>query len=258
MQISSNDIQDTHTTRFVVASLVVIGSVLATAAVVRTALSAVELVGAPGPASFVEVVTALTWVATSLVLVWLGLALALEMLSFVPGLVGDRAAAAARRVSPFVVRRAVALVLGAGLTSGAAVPAHALGPGDRVTHWGAPAAGSLLTALPDPAFTPSSTVAVAPAPGWTAPRPVVRPQPSTGLLVRPTRAATTAAEGGVVVRRGDSLWSIVSAQLGPGATDAEIAMEWPRWHEANRAVIGTDPDVLRPGQILTAPDGSAR
>ena len=55
------------------------------------------------------------------------------------------------------------------------------------------------------------------------------------------------------MRRGDSLWSIVARQLGPGASDAEIAHEWPRWFEANAAVIGDDPDLILPGQQLVPP-----
>jgi nucleoid-associated protein YgaU len=58
---------------------------------------------------------------------------------------------------------------------------------------------------------------------------------------------------GVVVRRGDSLWSITGRYLGPSATADEIAREWPRWHEANRDVIGDDPDLIRPGQVLHPP-----
>jgi nucleoid-associated protein YgaU len=41
--------------------------------------------------------------------------------------------------------------------------------------------------------------------------------------------------------------------LGPGATDGEIAAAWPQWHAANRTVIGNDPDLVLPGQILTIP-----
>ena len=56
-----------------------------------------------------------------------------------------------------------------------------------------------------------------------------------------------------MVRRGDTLWAIARQHLGPGATDAEVAQEWPRWHHANRAVIGPDPDRLLPGMVLQAP-----
>jgi nucleoid-associated protein YgaU len=58
----------------------------------------------------------------------------------------------------------------------------------------------------------------------------------------------------VVVRRGDTLWDLAARHLGPAATDAEIARAWPYWFTANRAVIGPDPDVLKPGQRLIPPD----
>lgn len=64
--------------------------------------------------------------------------------------------------------------------------------------------------------------------------------------------------GTVVVRRGDCLWDLVARHLGGDATDAEVANAWPRWYAANRAVIGSDPDVLRPGQVLRIPTGSLR
>jgi nucleoid-associated protein YgaU len=55
------------------------------------------------------------------------------------------------------------------------------------------------------------------------------------------------------VRPGDSLWLIAAHRLGPTATDADVAVTWPRWYAANRAVIGADPDLIRPGQLLSAP-----
>ena len=57
------------------------------------------------------------------------------------------------------------------------------------------------------------------------------------------------------MRRGDTLWSIAARHLGPDASDAEIARAWPAWFEANRDVVGDDPDLLRPGQVLRAPQG---
>jgi nucleoid-associated protein YgaU len=49
------------------------------------------------------------------------------------------------------------------------------------------------------------------------------------------------------------LWGIAARHLGPDASDAEVAREWPRWHAANRDVVGDDPDLLLPGQVLHAP-----
>jgi nucleoid-associated protein YgaU len=57
----------------------------------------------------------------------------------------------------------------------------------------------------------------------------------------------------VTVRPGDSLWLIAAHRLGPNASTAEIAAEWPRWYAANQAQIGPDPGELVPGQQLTAP-----
>ena len=57
--------------------------------------------------------------------------------------------------------------------------------------------------------------------------------------------------------RGDSLWAIAARHLGPGATDAEVAREWPRWYAANRDTIGADPDLLLPGQVLRVPGSPA-
>ncbi len=57
----------------------------------------------------------------------------------------------------------------------------------------------------------------------------------------------------LVVRRGDTLWSIAARSLGSEATEAQIAGEWPRWFTANRDVIGPDPDRLSPGQRLRPP-----
>ena len=34
----------------------------------------------------------------------------------------------------------------------------------------------------------------------------------------------------------------------------EIAQAWPAWFDANRAVIGEDPDLILPGQVLRAPE----
>jgi nucleoid-associated protein YgaU len=59
----------------------------------------------------------------------------------------------------------------------------------------------------------------------------------------------------VVVRRGDSLWSIAAAQLPPEAPAASVAAAWPRLYAANRARIGDDPHLIRPGTRLRIPAG---
>ncbi len=54
------------------------------------------------------------------------------------------------------------------------------------------------------------------------------------------------------VKAGDTLWSIAASAL---STDdpARIARFWPRLHRMNRAVIGADPNMILPGQVLRLP-----
>jgi hypothetical protein len=57
----------------------------------------------------------------------------------------------------------------------------------------------------------------------------------------------------VVVRPGDTLWDLARAELPPGADGATIAARVREIHRANRAVIGADPDLIRPRQLLRMP-----
>jgi hypothetical protein len=143
--------------------------------------------------------------------------------------------------SPGLLRPLVAVLVAGGIAVGAAATATAAGP-----------AGSSRPALPDPGWSPALA-----SPTWTPTRPAApaRPQPDVSVV------AATALRGDgtppVVVRRGDTLWTIAARQLGPDATDAEIAEQWPRWWRANRTRIGDDPDLLLPGQVLLAPTTEA-
>ncbi|MEW1953961.1 LysM peptidoglycan-binding domain-containing protein [Terrabacter sp. NPDC080008] len=114
-------------------------------------------------------------------------------------------------------------------------------PGPRRLDAPPPPATSAPAPTRGPGYLPS-----APPPVHDADRP--------RLLAPAPRAATSTHEL-VTVRRGDSLWSIAARHMGTGATDTEVAHEWPRWYEANRAVIGDDPDLLVPGQQLRPPPG---
>ena len=91
--------------------------------------------------------------------------------------------------------------------------------------------GSLERERPTPAATPSAS-----------PAPVSAPAPADRV---------------VVVRPGDSLWRIAEAELlrrtGRAASVADVAALWPRIHAANRALVGPDPDLVRPGVPLTMP-----
>ena len=247
----------------------VVGSALETA-LVASAERQWEAVLAAGPARPDEVVGAVLATAAVLLGAWLAVTTLTSLLAHLPGRVGRLLDAWSRSWSPAAVRRVAAVLVGASV-SGVLAPGSAVGaappspsPGFTVT---APA--TRPTAAPDqggaanraalPGFTVTGTRSARPespaaAPGWVPQRPVVRPQAAPGLVAGTPRR-TSGAE--VVVLRGDSLWSIVARRLGPEATDAEVAGEWPRWYAANRSVIGDDPDVLLPGQVLHAPRAEA-
>ena len=73
-----------------------------------------------------------------------------------------------------------------------------------------------------------------------------------GPVVPAARAGAVPRPRQVVVRPGDSLWSIAAELLGPAADDAEVTAAWHRLHRANRSRVG-DPDLSRPGQHLVVP-----
>jgi hypothetical protein len=62
----------------------------------------------------------------------------------------------------------------------------------------------------------------------------------------------------VVVRDGDSLWSIAAAALPAAARSRQIARTWPRWYVSNAARIGPDPDLIYPGTALRPPTDRTR
>ena len=61
------------------------------------------------------------------------------------------------------------------------------------------------------------------------------------------------ASSTVVVRPGDSLWSITSDQLGPNASPRQIANGVERIYALNKGRIGADPGLIFPGQELSLP-----
>lgn len=174
-----------------------------------------------------------------------------------------RLAGAAARLSPSFLRRLAVAAFGVQLIAAGAAsaadrppePAWSVSP-PASTGSSSPRPASPVPAAAAPAARRSAAAGAARpgaahAPPWRPLRPVIPP----GLLApapRPAPAAGTPA-GSVVVRDGDCLWSIAARQLGPDATDVDVARAWPRWHAANLAVIGGDPNRILPGQILVPP-----
>ncbi|WP_172119736.1 LysM peptidoglycan-binding domain-containing protein [Actinomyces faecalis] len=82
-----------------------------------------------------------------------------------------------------------------------------------------------------------------------------QPQRPVALPSRPTTSTVT-------VRPGDSLWTITRELLETGSrtdvSDAEVLTSWPALYELNVQVIGPDPSLIRPGTVLTVPEGVTR
>ncbi len=216
-----------------------------------------------GPASVDEVIrAALAWAGAALT-GWLTLTVLVALVAAAPGVVGAVFQRLARLLTPQLARRVLSLTLGASIGTVAlpapvAVATSTADAGGRQQgvpppptpgySAGSQAATTKVTRGDDVGSAPA-----APRPGWVPDRPTAAIQPHHARLLEPALRPTSTTSDTVTVRRGDTLWSIAAAHLGSGATDAEVAAEWPRWYEANRAVIGDDPDVVAPGQQLQAP-----
>jgi nucleoid-associated protein YgaU len=169
---------------------------------------------------------------------WGSLGLAVTAASAAPGLLGAVARWAAQVVLPAGARRSAAVLLGLGLgvtaplagvgTMVLAAPAAAAAPAGGVPDWPSATATPAHAPIPDHAAVPD----------W--------PDPATGV-----------ERGSHVVVRGDCLWRIAEAHLlevsGTPPTGSEIAAAVTAWSTANADVIGPDPDLLLPGQVLRPP-----
>jgi hypothetical protein len=181
-----------------------------------------------------------------LLLAWVWLGALLCALGRLPGAVGRVSSGLSRRVAPAVLRTSVIAALGGSLVAGSA---------------GVASADPVGRALPQPGWAAVAVAAVGslrgslPGPGWTPVQPAAPPTtpPADIGLVSALPAPGRTVDEHVAVRRGETLWAIAARHLGPGTTPAEVARAWPRWYAANRQVIGPDPDLVRPGQLLRPP-----
>ncbi len=195
-----------------------------------TVLAAQDTVDTAGPETLLTAAAGLlAWGVWG----WGALGLLLTAVSALPGAVGRVSLVLVRAVLPGGARRAAALALGLGL---------------GLTG---PLAGTTLLV----ATAPAAAAAPAPAgvPDWPAGAPA---DLAVGLPDRPDAPAPPTAGSHVVVR-GDCLWDIAAAGLSDGSgrtpSPAEIAGAAHSWWAANADVIGADPDLLLPGQVLRPP-----
>ncbi|WP_040338404.1 LysM peptidoglycan-binding domain-containing protein [Candidatus Blastococcus massiliensis] len=231
-----------------------------------TVLAAQRMTDAAGAETLVlAAVGLLAWTVWA----WGALGLLLTAASALPGALGAAADVLTRGVLPAGARRGAALALGLGLGVAAPMagttlliataPAAAAGAAPLAVPEWPTAPGTDVGALPEwPAgedageATPSSGGAR--VPDWPA-VPGVDSPPSDGPTV--PSGPDAPAPGAHVVLRGDCLWDIAAAELtarlGRTPTDGETARATHAWWLTNAAVIGSDPDLLLPGQVLRPP-----
>ncbi len=266
---------------------------LGTAALWSGTAGPLRAVRASGPARFDDLVALCGAGGAWVVLTWLTFAFTVALASTAAGVGAGMLHRLSSRASPAVLRRLAAAVVGVGLatsptsalaasaSSASTVVATAAADPDEVGTSGSaavPGSGSgVLGRIPVPDLDRPTDAHAAPGPRaaaggsqpagalpdldrptsapWTPTRPAKVARTGSGVsLVTSARQVYPEVEDNLVVRRGDTLWSLVERHLGADATVGEIAREWPRWHAANRDVIGGDPDLLRPGQILRIPE----
>ena len=201
------------------------------------------------------------------VIVWWAMSFVIAVLAaFLDRCGNARAASAAGKFTPAFMRRLALAAVGlqlvtAPLATASPLPALPGSPG------AAPAASAAWTpaAVPATTGTPPPAVISTPGPGpqpgtpavanpqWQPISPLVEPGPLVGRQLRAPQPGVQSTE--VTVRPGDSLWTLSSARLGPFASDVDIALDWPLIYQANKDIIGANPNLLRPGQVLQLPPG---
>jgi len=220
---------------------------------------------------------------------WLVLSGAVALACVTASMLGRRwraGEAVVERLAPAAVRRLVRSTVGVGVGAGIALaptaalaadvsPAAPAADGASVVldlGW-QPTSDDVDASAPAPPATTGGTadLAGAEAAGVLVEEPLAQAadsaagaaEPADGATVDASPVTSTAAGDAAhgrgsddatrVVLRGDTLWDIASETLGGAPTDAEILREVTRWHDANRDVVGPDPDRILPGQILRAP-----
>jgi hypothetical protein len=217
-------------------------------------------VAAAGPARPEDVVGGLAGGAMFALLAWLLLAVVASAAAVLLPAGRRQATAVGRAVAPAVLRHLVAALLGAAVVG--AAPASADVGGVRIVS---PSCATPRETAATPVSREAEPVGVSAAwnptavvsPGWLPTEPVVRPPARPGadpsVVTSSRRRTTVTIDDEVVVRRGDTLWSLAERHLGPAATAVRVNQEWPRWFAANRSVLTHGPDHLVAGMRLTPP-----
>jgi nucleoid-associated protein YgaU len=200
--------------------------------------------------SFEDLMGFLATASGLVVVTWWILSLAAALVAAALERTGNRkAGAAAGRFSPAFMRRLALAAVGMQLIGAPVVHAAPM-PNDPVWR---PTSVAVRSTAWAPTPEPRPGAGTVTNPQWQPSAPLVDPGPLSGRPVRTALHGPDPEAGSVTVMAGDSLWSIAARHLGPSATGVDIAMEWPRWFESNRVIIGGNPNVLLPGQVLHPP-----
>jgi len=208
-----------------------------------------------------DALPALWWAALVLALLWAAVLIAIATWSVRREESPGAAAVGDGPRSGGVVGRLAAILLAVTAMSAmsATTPACAATPAVSVsvaattgTHAGVDAGTDAEPAAKANASDPCAQDV--PTPGWVPDKPARTDQVARECAPLVTGRPVADDSGEVVVHRGDTLWSIAAAHLGPHADAQAIAAEWPRWYAANRQVIGDNPDLLFIGTRLRMPD----
>lgn len=251
------------TTRPGASRAIAAATVGAASAHLLTRLASGAAAGAPAPDAVVAAVVLSLGALAAAVLAAGCTLLAVTALGAAVGRTWSRTETLAGRLLPAMLRRALTVGVGAGMTLGLGTAALAdeVDVGWQVTDGSSTQAATATAGIdavevtvagtPDVPLTGSS-VGSRPAtsvPSSLAPSSLA-PQSLAPESLVPSDASPPAT---VTVRAGDSLWAITAGLLPAGSTDADVAAAWPRLYEANRAVVGPDPDLIRVGDVLTVP-----
>ncbi|MFJ6937705.1 LysM peptidoglycan-binding domain-containing protein [Streptomyces sp. NPDC101132] len=140
----------------------------------------------------------------------------------------------------------------------AAVDGRTAGPAGTTARYAD--AGTAKQAASPPTAAPTPDIAtgpkpMAPMPGTAAPDTAMGAAPDTAMTPAADTAMTTtpaaqpppaAVKRTYTVKPGDSLAAIARTQLGNEA-------RWRELYAMNRGVIGSSPDMIHPGMVLTLP-----
>jgi hypothetical protein len=193
--------------------------------------------------------------------------LVLRSLCALPGSVGRLARRAALVASPVMARRLLDLLVGGTLLAQATLatmPEPPSGPRTGAVpitqtasrtlsgafDRAASRSGPPVTSAEPVRARPSPRRSAAPLPPWLGGGPSTSHDAATPHGSRRGLAPAP----GYTVEPGDTLWGIAAARLAPAErSPAGVHRYWQEIYRANRAVVGADPNLIRPGMRLAAP-----